>query len=95
MTPRPGLRYEWDEDKSQTNLQIRGFGFDLIHRFDWNTAATQQDLRNVDGERWISIGLIGDRLYVAVWTQRGTATRIISLRKANNREADRYERARS
>jgi uncharacterized DUF497 family protein len=61
----------------------------------WNTAVTQQDLRSVDEERWISVGLIEDRLYVAVWTQRGTDTRIISLRKANNREADRYERARS
>jgi uncharacterized DUF497 family protein len=95
MTPRPRLRCKWDEDKSQRNLQIRGFEFDLIHRFDWNTAVTQQDLRSVDEERWISVGLIEDRLYVAVWTQRGTDTRIISLRKANNREADRYERARS
>ena len=94
MTPTPGPPYEWDEDKSLSNLQTRGFGFDLIHRFEWNTADTWQDLRSVEEARWVSTGLIGERLYVAVWTMRGITTRIISLRKANDREVDGYERPR-
>lgn len=92
MTSQPELEYEWDEDKSRRNLQTRGFGFDLIHSFDWNAATTRQDLRSVAEERWISTGPIEERLYVAVWTWRGTSTRIISLRKANDREIDIYER---
>ena len=95
MTPRPGPPYEWDENKSLSNLQTRGFGFDLIRHFDWNTSTTRQDLRSVAEERWVSTGLIEERLYVAVWTRRGNATRIISLRKANRREAIEYAQARS
>ena len=94
MTPMPGPPYQWDENKSRSNLQTRGFEFDLIHRFDWTTSTTRQDLRITGEERWISTGLIEERLYVAVWTQRGIFTRIISLRKANDREVDIYEQAR-
>ena len=94
MTPIPGPPYEWDDDKSQLNFQRRGFGFDLIHSFAWNTATTRRDLRSVAEERWISTGLVEERLYVAVWTWRGTATRIISLRKANRREAIEHAQAR-
>ena len=37
MTLQPGLHYDWDDNKSLWNLQIRGFGFDLIRQFDWST----------------------------------------------------------
>ena len=94
MTPRPGPPYEWDENKSQLNFQRRGFGFGLIHNFDWNTAVSWQNLRILEEDRRVSIGLIEERLYVAVWTQRGIFTRIISLRKANDREIDIYEQSR-
>ena len=94
MMPMPGPPYEWDENKSRSNLQARGFGFDLIHHFEWVTADTRQDFRSEIEARWISTGFIGERLYVAVWTLRGIATRIISLRKANDREIDGYERPR-
>ena len=95
MTPRPGPPYEWDENKSRSNFQTRGFGFDLIQRFDWTTAVSWHDLRIVEEERRVSIGHIEGRLYVTVWTQREGSTRIISLRKANRREAIVYARARS
>ena len=92
MTPQSGSQYEWDENKSRENLRERGFGFDLVHRFEWSTSTTRQDLRSVAEERWISTGFIEERLYVVVWTWRRTAIRIISLRKANDREVDGYER---
>ena len=95
MTPEPGPPYQWDEDKSRSNLQNRGFGFDLVHRFDWNSADTRRDLRSVEEPRWISTGLIEERLYIAVWTRREGFTRIISLRKANRREALAYARTRN
>ena len=95
MTPQSRIHYDWDENKSLRNFQIRGFGFDLIRQFDWSTAITRQDLRSTEEERWVSTGLIAERLYIAVWTQRGIITRTISLRKANDREVYIYERARS
>ena len=95
MTPRPGPPYEWDENKSRLNFQRRGFGFDLIHHFEWNNAVSWQDLRSLEEDRRVSIGLIEGRLYVTVWTLREGFTRIISLRKANRREAIVYAQARN
>ncbi|MFM0364692.1 BrnT family toxin [Paraburkholderia sediminicola] len=37
--------------------------------------------------------MIDARLYCVVFTQRGETFRVISLRKANNREIDRHEKA--
>ena len=40
----------------------------------------------------ITVGLMADRMVVVVWTQRGDARHIISMRKANEREQARYIR---
>jgi uncharacterized DUF497 family protein len=48
---------------------------------------TRVDERLDYGEpRYISIGALGDDVIVVVWTPRGVARRIISMRKANGRE---------
>ena len=90
MPSLPGPPYEWDGDKSAENVRSRGFSFDLVEHFDWNTALTRRDLRIESEERWISLGLVAERMYVVVWTPRGPYTRIISMRKANDREVARY-----
>jgi len=41
--------------------------------------------------RQIGYGPIGRRLYCVVFVNRGDTLRIVSLRKANNREISRYE----
>ena len=62
----------------------------IVEQADWSTAIHLRSDR--DGEiRYSSFVPIGDRLYNVVWTPRGSHTRIISLRKANGRESDRYE----
>jgi uncharacterized DUF497 family protein len=51
------------------------------------------DTRRDYGERrMIAFGMIGDRLRVCVYTQRGEVYRIISLRKANRKEVRRWQR---
>ena len=83
------MPYEWDEEKRAETFRERDVDFASIDRFDWDTALTRRSDRG--GEiRWSSYGMVGDDLYHAVWTQRGEATRIISLRKANNRERRNY-----
>ncbi len=88
------MNYEWDTAKCDRNIRHHGVDFSLIDQFDWQTAATRQDVRSDYGEeRFVSIGFIGSRLYVAVWTQRGLICRLISLRKANRKEISNYEKA--
>ena len=54
---------------------------------------TGEDSRKDYGEsRYITIGLLDDRVIVIVWTPRGAARRIISMRKANEREQTHYAR---
>ena len=82
--------YEWDEAKRQVNLIKHGVDFSDIYLFDWDTATTISSDRR--GEtRFAAIGYIGDILHFSVYTIRGANRRIISLRKASNREKERYE----
>lgn len=69
-------------------------GFSDAEALDWSAALTVEDLRGCHGElRFISILPLSGRLHVCVWTQRGEARRIISLRKANTKEAALHARA--
>jgi len=53
---------------------------------------TLQDQRQDYGEpRFITAGWLDARLVVLLWTPRGLARRIISMRKANEREIDKYK----
>jgi uncharacterized DUF497 family protein len=48
------------------------------------TTVTVEDMRRDDGEdRFITAGFLGGRYVVVVWTPRGGARRIISMRHAH------------
>ena len=83
------MEYEWDESKRFETLETRGVDFAEIYDFDWDTAETRRSDRNNEA-RWTSLGMIANRLYHVVWTERGENRRIISLRKANRREERVY-----
>lgn len=46
-----------------------------------------------DEDRFVAYSYIGSALHVLVFTPRGETCRVISLRKANNREIKAYEKA--
>ena len=57
------------------------------------TTLTVEDDRQEYGEdRFISIGFLDATMVVLVWTSRDGAHRIISMRKANERERTLYGR---
>ena len=65
-------------------MQRAGELFDRAH-------ITIEDDRIDYGEpRYITIGKLDDRMVVLVWTWRGENLRVISMRKANEREQKRY-----
>ena len=87
------MQYEWDERKNAANKEKHGVDFTLAEEFCWDTALETIDDRADYGEtRWIALGLIGDRVHVMIYTFRNDNIRIISLRKANRREVDYYEK---
>ncbi len=89
-------KIEFDPAKNEKNIRERGISFQSAAGFDFETAFILEDDRHDYSEiRYQAIGYINDRLHVLVFTPRGSAMRVISLRKANQREVKRYERYRA
>jgi len=56
------------------------------------TLTVTDDRRDYGEERFISTGFLDGEMVVLVWTPRSGVCRIISLRKANERERTLYGR---
>ncbi|HMN74288.1 MAG TPA: BrnT family toxin [Rhodoblastus sp.] len=85
---------EWDERKREKTLAERGLDFADVAAADWDIAFTVEDVRTDYNEvRFVTMAPIGNRLCVFAWCRRGDALRVISLRRANERERSRYEEA--
>lgn len=83
--------FVWDSSKARANLAKHGIALDGVRGFDFETALIRVDERRDYGERRLQAhGLIGNRLHVLVFTRRGEAVRVISLRPANRAERTRY-----
>ena len=84
--------WDWDEDKRQATLLLRGLDFAMVNGLDLTTAEIDPDLRRDYGEaRFKATGLIGGRVFIVIFTPRGERFRLISLRKANPREKREWE----
>lgn len=83
------MEIEFDSDKNQRNIEIRGIDFSIAVDFDFDNALEVDQV--VSGElRHFALGFIGNRLHALVYTMRGETIRVISLRKANKQEARLY-----
>jgi uncharacterized DUF497 family protein len=87
------MKYEWDEAKNALNIENHGVDFnDANELFEGNKLIIPDDRKDYGEKRFIAVGQINNRLMIAVYTQWAPrAIRIISLRKANNREKARFE----
>ena len=85
------MELEWDEAKRLDALVRHGVDFADVALIDMETARTVSDDRYDYGEaRWVTYGMIDERLHVVCWTNRKGRMRIISFRKANDREQKAY-----
>ena len=86
------LAYEWDERKAPQNISKHGVPFEYAARvfLDPNRLDAEDDRRDYGEERRVTLGAIEGRLFVVAYTLRGTIIRLISARKANERERRRY-----
>lgn len=86
------MEIEFDPKKSEQNAHQRGLPFAMAQTFDFETALYKVDDRRDYGETRIrAIGMIGKRLHILVFTETVDGIRVISLRKANQREVKYYE----
>lgn len=90
------MHYEWDENKRVANRAKHGVDFDDAERFDWLSAVEARDDRSQHGEaRFVALGFIDKRLHVLIYTARRQRIRLISLRRANKREKEFYEKTKT
>jgi uncharacterized protein len=84
------MEFEWSEAKRLAVLTARRLDFiDGCRLFDGRPICTASSPRSGE-QRWVSIGELNDEMIAVVWTRRGKALRIITMRKARNEEKRRY-----
>lgn len=89
------MEFDWDEAKNAANIAKHGVGFATASRIFEGPVLSWTDEREDYGElREHSIGAVDGVLFLAViHTERDGKCRIISARRANKRERERYEEA--
>ena len=85
------MKITFDPVKDESNFAKHGVSLALAAEFEWDTAVTWPDTRKDYGEaRVAGLGYVGLRIYAMVFVDRPHERRIISLRKANRSEVERY-----
>jgi uncharacterized protein len=86
------VRIEFDGAKNRRNIEMHGVGLDFAARVlpDPNLVEIPDERFDYGEQRTIALGQAEGRLFVVVYTIRGDACRIISVRRANEREQRRY-----
>ena len=86
------MTVEFDEAKRSRTLAERGLDMARAGEvFDGVSLTVEDDRMDYGETRYITIGFLDERMVVLVWTPRGDVHRIISMRKANDREKAIYE----
>ena len=84
------MRITCDPSKRQRTLAERGLDMRRAKEVFAGIHFTRADDRFAYGEpRFVTVGMLDSRLVVFVWTPRGSARRIISMRHCHEREAKR------
>ena len=85
------MKIEFDPAKREWTLRERGLDLATAGKIFDDFRLTHADEREDYGEvRFVTLGVLDGETVVCVWTQRGEARRIISLRKARKDERDTY-----
>jgi uncharacterized protein len=87
------MEFEWDEAKSQSNLEKHGIDFNQSEAMFDGRATVTFPANSVGEARSATTGEIDELLYTAIWTRRGDAIRIISVRRARDAERRKYRSA--
>ena len=78
---------EFDENKRRFTLDVRGLDMARAGEvFAGATLTVADDRKDYGEDRFITIGFLDGSMVILAWTPRDGAHRIISMRKANERE---------
>lgn len=83
------MRITYDAAKNERNLRERGLSFERAAEFDFDTATIWDEERKGEIRR-VAAGYLDRRLHILCFKPRAEGIRVISFRKANDREAEKY-----
>lgn len=85
------MPFEWDPSKSIANKEKHGIDFETAQRLWSDENRVEIHASHPVEDRWILIGEKDDKLWTAIYTLRGNAIRIISVRRSREKEVDLYD----
>ena len=87
------MHFTSDPNKSRANYFKHGIVLEFAQYLDWTKKVVWQDVRyNYNEVRMSGLVPSEGKVYAVVYVLRAEFTRMISLRKANKREAKHYEK---
>lgn len=88
------MKFEWDEKKRRANINKHGMDFvDAASIFSSPFLILEDNRQDYGENRFIAFGCVQGRPIVLSFTKREEKIRIISMRKANKREQEKYKKA--
>ena len=87
------MKITFDLAKRQAALDDRGLNFaDAAVVFAGPTMTVEDSRRDYGETRYQTVGFLADRMVMVVWTPRGEARHVMSMRKCNAREKAIYQK---
>jgi uncharacterized protein len=80
------MRITFDRAKREHGIDFK----DAKHVFAGRTADREDDRADYGEVRMQTVGYLNGRMMMIVWTQRGVARRVISMRKCNAKEQKKF-----
>jgi len=85
------MEFEWDHNKNESNKKKHNISFEKAKQVFNDPNKINYESDQTKGEqRFIVLGEILDVLYSVIYTIRDTIFRIISARRANEKERKKY-----
>jgi uncharacterized protein len=84
------MNFDWDPEKSRINKIKHGISFEeAMTLWESDYLEVENVARSLEGEvRNATLGCVGKKVYLAIWTPRGNSLRLISVRKARKYEKE-------
>ena len=87
------MKVQYDPSKRQATLEHRGLDFEaIVEVFDGFYLIREDDRKEYGEIRYVMLGGLDSTPVVCVWTPRGDAVRVISMRIADEEERKIYRR---
>ncbi len=85
------MSFEWNDEKSRKNMSKHGIDFDTAKALWDDPNRVEIHAPHPIENRNILVGKIWKKLWASIFTTRGNAIRIISVRRARKKESILYE----